>query len=137
MLPQVVAENPHLIRGVPIEEPLPTFNLTQVMERVAIENPTWDTTHLMIVEAEYRTFLALCKSRSRKMRPTKEVDEVWHSHILFTERYHKDCQEYFGSYFHHTPLSRNEPMEGMEFQPNMLARQAAGLACCCGGCCTN
>lgn len=35
--------------------------------------------------------------------PTKEIDEMWHAHILDTRKYHADCQSLFGFYFHHFP----------------------------------
>ena len=34
------------------------------------------------------------------------MDEIWHTHILFTQKYHKDMIKYFGFYLHHLP---NEP----------------------------
>ena len=33
--------------------------------------------------------------------PTKEIDEVWHNHILHTQRYTQDCQAIAGQYIHH------------------------------------
>lgn len=35
--------------------------------------------------------------------PTKEIDEVWHNHILHTAKYMDDCQHIFGKYLHHLP----------------------------------
>jgi hypothetical protein len=35
--------------------------------------------------------------------PNKEIDEIWHLHILDTKKYSKDCSEIFGSFFHHSP----------------------------------
>ncbi len=35
--------------------------------------------------------------------PTLDGDKVWHAHILDTRKYHKDCQDIFGEYFHHAP----------------------------------
>lgn len=54
--------------------------------------------------ADYRRFLDLVK-RERKKRqvPGRQVDKVWHAHILHTQRYHDDCQSVFGCYLHHAP----------------------------------
>lgn len=38
-----------------------------------------------------------------------EVDEVWHSFILFTEAYTKFCQSIFGHYIHHAPNTSRSP----------------------------
>jgi hypothetical protein len=43
--------------------------------------------------------------------PTKEIDEVWHTHILLnTYKYIQDCQDLYGYIFHHySPV--NETLE--------------------------
>ena len=37
------------------------------------------------------------------LAPDAVVDIVWHTHILFTRKYHNDCKEIFGEYLHHLP----------------------------------
>src|SRR4029077_17061635 len=34
---------------------------------------------------------------------SKDVDEFWHTHILQTTKYHRDCESVFGKYLHHEP----------------------------------
>lgn len=55
-------------------------------------------------EREYRRFLTLkaCYPLAALV-PTKQVDEVWHAHILDTEAYHADCMSIFGRFLHHYP----------------------------------
>lgn len=36
-------------------------------------------------------------------RSMREIDEMWHEFILFTEDYSNFCQHYFGAYMHHLP----------------------------------
>jgi len=36
-------------------------------------------------------------------RSMREIDEMWHEFILFTEAYSNFCAEYFGEYMHHLP----------------------------------
>lgn len=38
-----------------------------------------------------------------KTLPAEIVDIVWHTHILFTQQYYKDCKKIFGFYLHHQP----------------------------------
>ena len=40
--------------------------------------------------------------------PDRIVDIVWHTHILFTEKYHEDCETLFGEYLHHRPAIADE-----------------------------
>jgi hypothetical protein len=52
----------------------------------------------------YRNYLILrCKYPDENLPPSKEVDEVWHNHILDTKKYRRDCEAIFGSYFDHYP----------------------------------
>lgn len=40
--------------------------------------------------------------------PDPVTDVVWHTHILFTEKYHQDCKDLFGEYLHHRPAIADE-----------------------------
>ncbi len=57
----------------------------------------------------YRAFLqAILEANAldegaNKLLPSQAVDIVWHTHILFTQQYHEDCQTIFGAYLHHHP----------------------------------
>lgn len=45
--------------------------------------------------------------------PNKQIDEMWHEHILDTRKYSDDCQTVFGYYLHHTPANPkdNQPCD--------------------------
>ncbi len=52
----------------------------------------------------YKNFLYLQKKHMPEaLVPTREIDEFWHNHILFTQRYIQDCNHIFGHYLHHHP----------------------------------
>eukprot|EP00794_Sanderia_malayensis_P002997 gene2997-3455_t len=55
--------------------------------------------------AEYEKFLclkAVLKDfKATKLSPSLPIDEVWHLHILDTERYSQDCIEFCGEMIHH------------------------------------
>ena len=38
----------------------------------------------------------------------KEIDDVWHTFILFTKDYTRFCHQYFGHYLHHQPTIKKE-----------------------------
>ena len=53
----------------------------------------------------YRGFLFLNAIHpDERVVPSKEIDVFWHSHILDTEKYAKDCKIIFGYFFHHYPF---------------------------------
>ncbi|XZN92635.1 MAG: glycine-rich domain-containing protein [Microcoleus sp.] len=52
----------------------------------------------------YRAFLVLNGMYPHiPIVPTKDLDKVWHAHILDTVKYEADCQFLFGMFFHHFP----------------------------------
>lgn len=56
------------------------------------------------MEVLYKRFLYLSGVYPDKtIVPTKELDEVWHAHILDTSKYAEDCQNLFGHVLRHFP----------------------------------
>ncbi len=52
----------------------------------------------------YRQFLILnALYPDKSIVPTRDLDEVWHTHILDTEKYDADCGYLFGRKLHHFP----------------------------------
>jgi hypothetical protein len=53
---------------------------------------------------EYRRFLFLYHLYpDRIIVPSKEIDRVWHTHILDTAKYREDCELLFGQFIDHWP----------------------------------
>lgn len=52
-------------------------------------------------------FLKLKYGDQYMLPPSVEIDDVWHLHILYTEKYTSHCQSIFGFYLHHIPGSSN------------------------------
>lgn len=40
----------------------------------------------------------------------KEIDDMWHTFILFTQDYSNFCNDHFGRYIHHQPTVDEEPI---------------------------
>ncbi len=61
---------------------------------------------------EYRKFLFLAAlGTSRMSMCSKDVDEVWHAHILFTNEYAGFCFSVYGGYLHHAPKTARAPLD--------------------------
>ncbi|MDH2373890.1 glycine-rich domain-containing protein-like [Cobetia sp. 3AK] len=55
-------------------------------------------------EREYRRFLSLkAFYPAVSLVPSKEVDTLWHAHILDTRAYREDCHQVFGRFIDHYP----------------------------------
>jgi hypothetical protein len=63
----------------------------------------WTLQQTEVAIARYKMFLYLhFLFPTTQLVPTKEVDEVWHAHILDTRRYDDDCKNLFGYFLHHS-----------------------------------
>jgi hypothetical protein len=64
---------------------------------------------------EYKKFLVLARLEYGPLEMfSRQVDEVWHAHILFTRDYAEFCQIAFGQFFHHQPLTHHEAQTSSE-----------------------
>ncbi|MFW9928918.1 MAG: glycine-rich domain-containing protein [Candidatus Thorarchaeota archaeon] len=65
----------------------------------------WSSDEAIEATNQYRNYLYLAKKYkdSYTLPPSKDIDDVWHAHILHTKDYIKFCNEVFGEYLHHTP----------------------------------
>lgn len=74
--------------------------------------PRWTVSDATYCAQLYKNFLLLQKKYSGiPLVPTREIDEFWHNHILFTKNYHLDCLNIFGFYLHHEPASPQDNPE--------------------------
>jgi hypothetical protein len=93
---------------------LPTIDLAVVVDQLKrkAEFAGWGDDRFQLAELEYRRFLGLCKSYpTARLAPSPDADEIWHRHMLNSQKYMLDCQEYFGYYLHHEPL---DPANGSD-----------------------
>ncbi|MCB1917122.1 MAG: glycine-rich domain-containing protein-like [Rhodocyclaceae bacterium] len=68
------------------------------------DGPRWSMKKAQSAVLWYRRFLFLtCLHPERLVVPTKEIDEVWHAHILDTKKYFDDCHNLCGKFIHHFP----------------------------------
>jgi len=74
--------------------------------------PRWTLTDATHCCRLYKNFLILLKKHHPEfLVPTREIDEFWHNHILYTKRYFRDSQAIFGYYLHHDPASPDDNPE--------------------------
>jgi hypothetical protein len=65
----------------------------------------WTPSQALRVSEEYRKFLALTTEGGEQINtaPSRNVDVMWHYHILDTAKYYHDMHEIFGHIVHHFP----------------------------------
>lgn len=62
----------------------------------------------------YRQYLYLTQTLGKPISPTSDIDEVWHQHILHTNKYELDCQKIFGKFLHHFPTPSRWKLENAQ-----------------------
>lgn len=66
--------------------------------------PGWTKAQTVKAITQYLAFLYLADYYPHlQLVPSSEVDQVWHYHILDTQKYAEDCQMLFGYMIHHLP----------------------------------
>jgi hypothetical protein len=84
----------------------------QLIENDLIRTLGWSHSKCEDIIAEYKKFMYLCITNTDKTKsliPSKDVDEVWHAHILRTEKYVSDCHIAGKQYIHHSPTPSDAP----------------------------
>jgi hypothetical protein len=87
-------------------EPISSIDLSMVKLKLmdAEEGLGWTAEQADRAEARYRRYLQMVQLHAnRSIVPTKDIDQVWHQHILDTRGYAADCQRVFGEFVHHFP----------------------------------
>src|SRR3989339_1716291 len=85
------------------------------------ELPRWSPDLIQICEKLYKRYLwLLVKYPNEGLVPTREIDEFWHNHILYTKNYTRDCQALACRYLHHNHSDRDDEEEIAALVPLFL-----------------
>jgi hypothetical protein len=85
-----------------------TWDLSRVREYL-INRGHMESARADMLIREYRRFMMLLVDHPGEMIPIAgPVDEVWHTHVLFTREYHTFCMATMGEYIHHAPTISDE-----------------------------
>jgi hypothetical protein len=70
----------------------------------AEEGYGWSLDFTRAIAEEYRKYLVLClENPDVPVVPSNYVDDFWHLHILDTQKYEEDCEDFMGYFLHHFP----------------------------------
>ncbi|HAJ44962.1 MAG TPA: hypothetical protein DCL54_00080, partial [Alphaproteobacteria bacterium] len=103
-----MVSNPALwarIEAFQFDKPDCAFSFSQ---RLAVETG-WPRAYALAAVEEYRRFVYLASISSAPLTPSREVDAVWHLHLVYTWSYWKEfCGEVLGRELHHGPTPGGE-----------------------------
>lgn len=92
--------------------------------------------------AAYQRFFSLRFVADSPISPTREIDNIWHLHILDTKEYEKFCNEVFGKFVHHIPreVAATKPVpkdRTHELALELYGDKLTPADCCNDGGCQN
>jgi len=95
------------------ESPVMSYNMTRV-RRYLVEKKDMDEAMVDRMMAEYRRFIEIRLNFPEvSIVPSELVDEVWHTHILFSKDYFRFCDVVnHGEYIHHNPFLSGDNLIG-------------------------
>lgn len=78
---------------------------SNVITRFEQDNPEFSASDVEMIKVAFLEYIAvIIDSPGVEMEmPSKALDKFWHNFILFTKDYHAFCDQYVGSYIHHSP----------------------------------
>lgn len=85
-----------------IEMEVGSLDIDHICDRVMNER-RWAPAKVQEVKNRYLRFLILSVTVEEVIIPSKDIDAIWHEHILDTEVYERDCMGCFGFILHHHP----------------------------------
>ena len=92
------------IAAFPLDDP----NSAHPFSKKLMTEQRWSENDTLRVIAEYKKFIYLAIVEPNGASPSKDVDDVWHLHITYTEGYAQFCQATAGRFLHHHPSKGGE-----------------------------
>ena len=77
--------------------------LPEGFEKKLVEEFSWTAQQAVEAIEEYRRFAYLSQITDQQVSPPREVDLVWHVHLLYTRHYTGAWQDVLKKPFHHEP----------------------------------
>lgn len=83
------------------------YDMSHMINRCKKDHGYSDT-DMHIIEKEFKRFFTMCGIKKstdsgRLGMYSRDVDNLWHTFILFTKEYTQFCKNTFGRYIHHEP----------------------------------
>lgn len=90
-----------------IRDKVNAIDLTQQKRRLRKDKGLlWCVRHnLNDLERQYKAFLYKIATNPGVIfrPPTDAMDQLWHAHVLYTQKYASDCNAICGKFIHHHP----------------------------------
>lgn len=93
-----------------LEQALPATYMDRVKKRVMEHHPDWTNEEYEWKLFELKRYFLLNSIMKTVPMFSDEVDEIWHEMLMFTGEYQDFSQNFVGSFMHHSPNDKREPV---------------------------
>lgn len=95
-------------KGIDIEQAM-AYPIPEILKRYQKDYGVSEET-AKLHERELKRYLILCVENLPIAVPmfSPEVDDLWHTFLLFTKDYEKYCKEILGEFIHHVPKTHEK-----------------------------
>jgi len=111
------------LQAVSTQRPVPdilAFNHEMLLERfVRDHGGTLDDARRKFIGL--KQFLIICALGNCPKVPSPQVDDMWHTFLLFTRDYQSFCNDYLGRFVHHQPFGAFPPGTYRDTRESALA----------------
>lgn len=102
-----------------------SIDLVRASYRASSFPQDWDDTKRRREAERYaKLLLVAVENRSHPIAPTRDIDQMWHLHMLHPKAYYEDCMRLFGEIFDHDGGFGAAPSEEPILRENFLKTKA-------------
>jgi hypothetical protein len=83
---------------------------TATLRQVITHENHWSPNYAQRVIEEYKKMLLIAAATQIPLTPSKDVDKVWHTHLLQTKSYWQMCEKVFNMPIHHQLPQGDQPL---------------------------
>jgi hypothetical protein len=112
---------------------LEAWNLKRVRDR-AVKDGHYKADDIERIEGLYKAFMFKAAMGSGGLLVDPEMDEFWHTHLLFTRDYAAMCQKIAGRFIHHEPFDESEDCATEKCGPDCKSNCSSEPKCDAKGC---
>ncbi len=118
-------------------EKIDSLDLDFIRDRMLIKYK-WKEQRVDDAILGYKQYLYMTQVLNSPISPGGDVDEIWHQHILHTNKYGDDCMRVLGRFLHHIPtpvsVDLNEVLSAATCNCDALCESDGNCAAETGSC---
>lgn len=89
--------------AAPVDMPALDWQSDEIVRRYCEDHQRTLTEGQACFDA-FKQFMVVCAEAQAPRAPSVEIDEMWHTALMFTRSYREFCESYLNVFLHHEPV---------------------------------